>query len=137
MENKHSKSKSKPLKEVSFYQPPNILNEGYCKSKPKYVESKKTCHSQPSLLEKSFSHRSEYDRIAIQEYNKHALSMDYTPYFTKDDPISVENQEVDVAEFFWGTRWVRNFGRNTKNMAKKSVTAGYNFDKRQVKDVFG
>ena len=70
-------------------QSPNNLNEGYCKSKPKYVESKKTCHSQPSSLEKSFSHRSEYDRIAMHEYNKHALSMDYTPYFTKDDPVSV------------------------------------------------
>ena len=74
----------KPVTEVSFYQPPNILNEGYCKSKPKYVESKKTCHSQPSSFEKSSSHRSEYDRIAIQEYNKHALSMDYTPYVTKE-----------------------------------------------------
>ena len=75
---------NKPVTEVSFYQPPNNLNEGYCKSKPKYVESKKTCHSQPSSLEKSFSHRSEYDRIAIQEYNRHALSMDYTPYVTKE-----------------------------------------------------
>ena len=59
--------------------------------------------------------------------------MDYTPYFTKDDPISVENQGVDVAEFFWGERWAQHFGINTGKMFKTGITAGYNLEKRQLK----
>ena len=75
--------------------------------------------------------------------------MDYTPYVTKEtyttprsptvvpyppvspevnDTVSVENQGVDVAEFFWG--WAQHFGINTGNMFKRGTTAGYNYDKK-------